>query len=34
MKKRVKNILLHIFIGICIVGILKYINYKDPLLSL
>ena len=32
MKKRVKNILLHIFIGICIVGILKYINYKDPFL--
>ena len=32
MKKRVKNILLHIFIGICIVGILKFINYKNPFL--
>ena len=30
MKKRVKNIFFYMFIGICIVGILKYINYKNP----
>ena len=32
MKKRVKNILLYMFIGICIIRILKYINYKNPFL--